>query len=225
MKKLVKLEAPNNIAAIRKAKGLTQQQLAEATGSHWITISKLERGIIKLTESWMERIGEALDVNPLNLTLFTGKSLYKTHIAGRLHDDGKFELNDENDEKSFVVLHSDYFIRPWYRWFEAVDGAMWPWFQDGDLVCAADLDSGANTPEYLGKLVLAWMSDDLAHFGRLERGAKEGTYDIFGGGRQPVRNVKPERIDPIVMAVFNVPIDAPQSRDDEAMYGKVARQI
>ena len=46
---------------------MTQQQLAEAVGVHWITISKLERGKIKLTTDWLDRIATELGVRARDL--------------------------------------------------------------------------------------------------------------------------------------------------------------
>ena len=54
----------NRIAKVRNARGMTQQELADQVGAHWITISKLERGIIKLTTEWMEKLARPLSVHP-----------------------------------------------------------------------------------------------------------------------------------------------------------------
>src|SRR5437016_93594 len=59
----------NRIAEERKAKGITQQQLADAVGAHWITISKLERGRIKLTTDWLEKLAKPLGVRASDLLL------------------------------------------------------------------------------------------------------------------------------------------------------------
>ena len=58
---------PNSIALFRKAAKLTQQQLGDLLGVHWVTISKLERGRIKLTLDWADRIGRVLSVDAFNL--------------------------------------------------------------------------------------------------------------------------------------------------------------
>ncbi len=62
---------PNRIAHFRKVAGLTQQQLADKVGSHWITISKLERGVNGLSVDWMERLAEPLGVKPHELMAST----------------------------------------------------------------------------------------------------------------------------------------------------------
>jgi phage repressor protein C with HTH and peptisase S24 domain len=55
---------PNNIAAIRSSRGLSQTDLAEAVGTTLNMLGKLERGDRKLTSVWIEKIAEALDVQP-----------------------------------------------------------------------------------------------------------------------------------------------------------------
>jgi transcriptional regulator with XRE-family HTH domain len=59
--------SPNRIAEQRKAKRMTQHDLAEALGVHWVTISKLERGKMKLTMEWITKISGALKVAPIEL--------------------------------------------------------------------------------------------------------------------------------------------------------------
>ncbi|CAH1653408.1 hypothetical protein CHELA1G11_10632 [Hyphomicrobiales bacterium] len=58
---------PNRIAAFRETAGLTQGQLGEKVGAHWVTISRLERGDMRLTLDWMARIAPALGVCPADL--------------------------------------------------------------------------------------------------------------------------------------------------------------
>lgn len=55
---------PNRIGELRRAANLSQQQLADLLGIHSITVSKLERGKMKLTLDWMVKIAAALDVQP-----------------------------------------------------------------------------------------------------------------------------------------------------------------
>lgn len=57
----------NRIRELREQKGFTQQGLALALGSHVVTISKLERGDMQLTQTWMERLSLALGVSAREL--------------------------------------------------------------------------------------------------------------------------------------------------------------
>lgn len=65
---------PNRIAELREVAGMTQGELGEAVGAHWITISKLERGAIKLTQDWMNRLALPLGVTPSELLPDDGES-------------------------------------------------------------------------------------------------------------------------------------------------------
>lgn len=55
------------LAAIRKAQGLTQQQLAEKIGANQGTISKIERGVGNPTQDILVRIASALDVELIEI--------------------------------------------------------------------------------------------------------------------------------------------------------------
>jgi transcriptional regulator with XRE-family HTH domain len=59
----------NRIREIRKAKGLTLAQLAEACNPPTTaqTIGRLETGMRNLSTKWMDRIGNALDIDPQTL--------------------------------------------------------------------------------------------------------------------------------------------------------------
>jgi phage repressor protein C with HTH and peptisase S24 domain len=52
----------NNIAALRKKRGLSQTALAERVGTTLNMLGKLERGERTLDQGWLQRIGKALDV-------------------------------------------------------------------------------------------------------------------------------------------------------------------
>lgn len=57
----------DNLARIRKMRGLTQSQLAEAIGANQATISKIEKGDGNPTLDMMQRIAAALRVHPSQL--------------------------------------------------------------------------------------------------------------------------------------------------------------
>jgi len=56
--------ANNNIADLRKAKGWTQEQLADAIGTTINNLGKLERGARRLNQDWIDRIAGALECQP-----------------------------------------------------------------------------------------------------------------------------------------------------------------
>lgn len=56
-------ELRGEFRAAREAKGWTQQNLGDRLGVHWITISKIERGVIGLSRNWIARLSEALGLH------------------------------------------------------------------------------------------------------------------------------------------------------------------
>lgn len=57
----------NRIRELREQIGLTQGELAEKLGVHWQTVQRLETGGTELTIKWLERLGPALRVQPLQV--------------------------------------------------------------------------------------------------------------------------------------------------------------
>lgn len=57
----------NKILEMRMARQWSQPVLAEKSRCHWVTISKLERGKIQLTQKWMDRLAMAFGVKPGDL--------------------------------------------------------------------------------------------------------------------------------------------------------------
>lgn len=55
---------PNNVATLRKAAGKSQTELATAIGTTLSTMGKLERGERPLHADWIEKIADALGVEP-----------------------------------------------------------------------------------------------------------------------------------------------------------------
>lgn len=57
----------NRIKELREKRGWTQDQLAEAAGTSFQQVSRLENGTRRLTVEWMQRIAKALGVHPAAL--------------------------------------------------------------------------------------------------------------------------------------------------------------
>ena len=57
----------NRIGEIRAQVGLSQEDLADRMGIHRVTVANIERGKQRLTQEWMLRFSEALNVSPEHL--------------------------------------------------------------------------------------------------------------------------------------------------------------
>jgi transcriptional regulator with XRE-family HTH domain len=66
---------------IRENRGLTQHQLADLMGLHHMTISKYERGTLKLDQDSIIKFSEILEVTPNDLLGFEiSLSKYQEHL-------------------------------------------------------------------------------------------------------------------------------------------------
>ena len=59
----------NRIRELREKRNWTQEQLADAVGSHHTTINKLESGKQQLNEKWLTRMGKVFGVDPVDIFL------------------------------------------------------------------------------------------------------------------------------------------------------------
>ena len=87
----------NRIRQIRKQKGMTLAEVAAACAPKTTaqTIGRLETGMRNLSLSWMNRIGEALDVDPQSLV--KGDDEESPHIIARLTESGAESLTTPRD--------------------------------------------------------------------------------------------------------------------------------
>lgn len=60
-------QLPNRLRAMRKARGLTQQQLGAMVDCNSQQISKLETGALRLSVPWIARLATALQCEPHEL--------------------------------------------------------------------------------------------------------------------------------------------------------------
>lgn len=58
---------PNRIRELREEKKISQQRLGDAIGVSKMTISDLERGNIRLSVPYMQKIARELDISPTDL--------------------------------------------------------------------------------------------------------------------------------------------------------------
>lgn len=87
----------NRIRDIRKQKGLTLAEVAAACNPATTaqTIGRLETGMRNLSLAWMNRIGEALGVDPE--TLVKGETQDQPQVIARLTESGAESLSEPRD--------------------------------------------------------------------------------------------------------------------------------
>ncbi|MNE53803.1 helix-turn-helix protein [compost metagenome] len=174
----------NNISEIRRKKSITQQQLAERLGVHVITVSKLERGVMQLTSTWLQRLAKALEVSEIEI--WGGFKLLHMEANGHVFSGGRVQVVDpvDNQFSTYLSPLGDYSG----KWLHVRDDSFLPYFGAGDLVqfsiiMAPELDSAQILR---GRLCLYAMNDsDDLQVGIMDVRNEDGTYDLRSlNGRQ-----------------------------------------
>ncbi len=98
------------IAELRRKRGWTQQQLADAVGSSNQHIGKLEKGDRKLTLDWISRISKALDVPPadlINAGLNQAALRDVVYCVAELQDTRNYRFTPEEFADLTVLLYQE----------------------------------------------------------------------------------------------------------------------
>lgn len=139
------------ISKARKAKGLTQQQLADAIGVHYVTMSKIERAKTDVSLEQMVRIAEILNIRAADLFM-SAPYTQALNFKGWIQNGGNIKNNDKDVE---VVLAGfvDPFTSKKYEWFDVQTSDFYPVLHEGDRIRAEPI--GDNDIEmYLDRLCL-----------------------------------------------------------------------
>lgn len=169
----------NRIAELRKARGMTQQQLADATGVHWVTISNLERGKTQLTNGWMHKLSEVFRVDAYEI--FGPMPKRTVLIEGALSKANGIEVYDHEDQDRRPVEITD----PGdiaSLWIEVTDDAWSPFFHVGDLIQFSWLPDSV-LDMAVGRMCLFEIAEDQYVAGLLEtiNGPKDMEYRTLSG--------------------------------------------
>ena len=186
-------KSQNRIAEMRKKLGFSQAQLAAIVGAHWITISKLERGQMQLTASWLDRLAEALHVGPSDL-LAPPTSLRTIEVEGIVQVGGGAVFYE--NPRPWGIEREDVYDAD-SIWMLVEGEALWPLFQDGDLLRLVQIEIDISV-DHLGRLCAVVprpsTPESSAIIGFLDNGSREGLFDIRPMNRPPVRDLEIEQI-------------------------------
>lgn len=126
-------DRPNRIGEARKRVKLSQQDLADRVGAHWITISKLERGKMQLTGDWLRRLADALGTEMADLLPKENRVRRDVVVEGRILSDGTVSI-PEGEMRDAVWLPADGHDDPYSYWFVCQGDALYPFLAEHDMV-------------------------------------------------------------------------------------------
>lgn len=163
----------NKIALLRKARGFTQQELADELGVHVITVSKIERGKMQLTTKWIRRLAAALDADPTEIfapaktsqVISLHGSIRRGFISGYREEGDKYAapLDDPDEAASIWLAVADDTLHPYFHWGDAL--RFTTYFDD-------------MFEHSLGRLVFITTSDDSRLLGTVEKYQGNGIFDL-----------------------------------------------
>lgn len=160
---------PNRIAELRKAKNLSQEALADAASVHWTSISKLERGRMRLTEDWMRKLAPILEVPPAALMVET-RHIANITVAGTVGHGGGVKLRTEGDVQ-YLAATAGFFTNPNAFWLEIADSYLEPAFPRGGYVKCEWLDRD-DYERAIGRPCFVETDTDQGLIGILQRSIK-----------------------------------------------------
>ncbi|WP_375790897.1 helix-turn-helix domain-containing protein [Bradyrhizobium sp. vgs-9] len=195
-------EAPNRIAEWRKKRGMTQQQLADAIGSHWITVSKLERGKMQLTHEWADKIGEALRVITPRLTYFDDKKTI-IYVQGIISNGESHGLKSKEDLPLEIRTNQRDQVGDF--WCIVGDDSLYPVFRLGDallLTICSGLDDDPYE-NYLDSLCLIRPKGVERHIiAILDRARAKGKFTAKPLNGPPIKDFEIEILAVVQQAFF-----------------------
>lgn len=207
----------NRISELRLSRRWSQGELAEKCGAHWVTISKLERGQMQLTQDWMERLGKVFDVHPTEI--LSDPPLHRTiYVAGGIKDAttmNNYNFVADSDSPSFEfdssVQFSVQFGTPQpdrTAWYLIDTEVFYPIIRDGDFV-RFTYPAEFNLYLFIGRICLIEPNDDrkVRLIGVPTRGSSEGLFDIQVYGKDMLIDQKIEEMAYMSMVISNPDVD------------------
>lgn len=185
----------NQIAALRKAKRVTQHELAERLGVHVVTISKLERGKMQLTTKWIHLIADALGVHPGDVfappqrvdVVFLAGSIKRGNLANfntKNMQRYAYEIDDPEDQASAWIGVADESLAPFFHWGDVL--RFTSYYEDIHLVSEGRLvfvqtDDGRDIMGTVEKVHEHYLFDIRTITGTLHREVKTKFFWLFSG--------------------------------------------
>lgn len=177
----------NHVKARRKQLRLTQQAVADASGTTKATIMKLERGDMQLTQNWLQRLAEPLQCEPADLILPDWPQ--QIPIVGEVDGKGEVELflpflfrNDDIDEsvywqemeKAPRLPNGNY---AGAKALKVVDDSFNSLLSVGSLIYFCQMCYEDLTP-CMRRLTVCQTIDGSVYVTRLQRGYETDTYNL-----------------------------------------------
>lgn len=183
--------AKNRILALRKARGLSQDGLAQRVNTTKMTIQRLETGARKLTHDWMLRLAPALGTSPSSLIEssvpvvgYVGAGGETVFMDDNAVGSGLYEVDSPDDISGDVIG------------LEVRGESQWPMFRDGYVVLIGRRDDGIDE-RAVNDWAVCRLDDGRTLLKILRRGATPDTFNLLSINAEPIENVRLEWATPV----------------------------
>lgn len=184
----------SRIREIRRAKGLTLQQVGERAGTTAQTIGRLETGMRTLSINWVQRIAKALDSDPSALLSLPESG--DVSISGSV--DGNGIINEKQQGTLTLRLSA---IHPIAITFESNLGQ----YQKGDNIVCDEISTDDLSLAH-GRDCLVRTEEGKLHFTKVLRDIKPGKVTLapISSSGSVIENCGVEMIAPAVTLIRNL---------------------
>jgi transcriptional regulator with XRE-family HTH domain len=170
----------NHIAKLRRAAGLSQQELADKIGTKYTMLGKLERGERELTSSWLTKLSDALGCAPADILADTGVPVVGYIGAGAT----------VHAFKDTTEAHLEYVDRPPMVTGDLVaaevrGASMLPVAEEGWHIIWHN-ESTLDEKAFLNRLCVAQLADETILVKRIVQGTKTGHYHLLSTNAAPI---------------------------------------
>jgi transcriptional regulator with XRE-family HTH domain len=184
------------IRQIRKLRGLTLQQLADLVGTTPQTIQRLETNNMTVSVDWLERIGNALAMNPAMLLTSYGNP--SVPLVGELGVDGAIKRGSDKKRIEITVPIEDPIA-------VALRDRFGP--HEPGTILIANRVSSPKSRDADGRDCVVELKDGKLIFRRVVQGRGGTTaYVPYEDGSNIERNLEIVWLAPVVMAVRYLPV-------------------
>ncbi len=181
---------PNRLHEIRNDRGLTIEQVAEATGLSVSYVSRLENGERNLSVKNMNLFAHALGATPSEiLPQEVPRNRNVVRVMGKIGAGAEISPDEEQvPPEGLYEVETPFSLPDDALAFEVKGESMWPRYDDGDIVICWSQSLVAD--EVLGWEAAVKTVDGRRFLKRVLRGSEAGTYDLESHNAPPIRSVQ-----------------------------------
>lgn len=176
----------NNLKALRKRKGFTQEDLARAMGTSRDQLAKLESGARRLSNVWIDRAAHALAVDPADLVREHATIEVSGTVATSV-DGATITYGTDDGKRSYV--RAPYNSTRTTVALEVQGSPMRGVAEDGWFIFYDDRADGFDE-DLLGELCVVGLHDERTLIRFVQRGRIAGHYDLESHNASTIRDAQ-----------------------------------